>query len=94
VQRADYAKLRDVSVSYTLPGRLNRVAKFENATLTLAAHNVSFLYKKYPGIDPEVSYVGQSSFLTGRADFLNFTKIDSYATPMTRRITGSLNLSF
>jgi TonB-linked SusC/RagA family outer membrane protein len=94
VQPADYAKLRDVSVSYTLPAGLSRIGRLENATVTVAGHNLGFLYKKYPGIDPEVSYVGQGTFLVGRADFLNFTKIDSYATPMTQRVTASLNLNF
>jgi hypothetical protein len=94
VQRADYAKFRDLSLSFTIPERLLRRAGVSNAVLTVAGRNLGFLYKKYPGMDPEVSYVGQSSFLTGRADFLNMTRIDSYATPMTRRITTSINLSF
>jgi hypothetical protein len=72
----------------------SRLGRGTSATLTLAAHNLGFISKKYPGMDPEVSYVGQGSFLTGRSDLLNLVKIDSYATPNARRLTGSLNLSF
>ncbi|MFL5576649.1 MAG: SusC/RagA family TonB-linked outer membrane protein [Gemmatimonadaceae bacterium] len=95
VQKTDYVKFRDLSLGYTLPASLtSRLSRGTTATVTLAAHNLGFISKKYPGMDPEVSYVGQGSFLTGRADLLNLVKIDSYATPNSRRITGSVNLTF
>jgi TonB-linked SusC/RagA family outer membrane protein len=95
VQQTDYVKFRDLSLGYTLPAMLtSRLSKGTTATVTLAVHNLGFISKKYPGMDPEVSYVGQGSFLTGRSDLLNLVKIDSYATPNSRRLIGSINLTF
>ena len=94
IQRADFVKLRDVSISYLLPSRLTRALRTDNATLTVAGHNLGFISKKYPGIDPEVNFFGQGTFYTGTSNFIQFVRTDAYTLPMLRRITTSLNVSF
>lgn len=83
VDPADFVKLRDLSLSYTLPqGFLRRVGA-ENAIFTLSGHNLK-LWTDYTGLDPEVNTYG------GR----NFIRVDSYAAPMTRRVSMSMTLSY
>jgi TonB-linked SusC/RagA family outer membrane protein len=95
IEPADFVKLRDVSLSYTLPTALQRFGRFQNATLTVAAHNVGFLSKDYSGYDPEVNFFGQGALnFTGRSNFVGFVRTDSYTLPMMRRITGSVNVNF
>ena len=94
IQPADFVKLRDVSISYLLPARLTRLLRTDNATLTVAGHNLGFISKKYDGIDPEVNFFGQGTFYTGTSNFIQFVRTDAYTLPMLRRITTSLNVSF
>lgn len=93
IQPADFVKLRDLSVSYTVPPRLARMARAQSLTLTVAGHNLGFISKKYDGIDPEVNFFGQSTFRT-YSSFAQFIRTDSYTLPMVRRITASVTASF
>ncbi len=82
IQKADFLKLRDLSLSYDLPpsavrGLLNR------ATLTAAGHNLK-IWTKYGGADPEVNFNGVSTF----------NRNDSWTVPMTRRYSLSLAVAF
>jgi TonB-linked SusC/RagA family outer membrane protein len=83
VEPADFTKLRDLSLSYTLPQGFLKSIGAETAQITLAGHNLK-LWTKYTGLDPEVNTYG------GR----NFIRVDSYAAPMTRRVSVSLTLSY
>jgi TonB-linked SusC/RagA family outer membrane protein len=94
IQPADFIKLRDVSVSYTLPRTLTNRLNASAVTLTLAGHNLGILHKRYKGIDPEVNFFGRSTFYTGTSNFVQFIRVDSYTLPMLRRFTASLNVSF
>ncbi|HEU4643343.1 MAG TPA: SusC/RagA family TonB-linked outer membrane protein [Gemmatimonadaceae bacterium] len=91
---ADFIKLRDVSVSYTFPQSLTSRLGGKDVTLTLSGHNLGFISKKYPGIDPEVNFFGSGTFRTGTTNFIQFIRVDSYTLPMLRRFTASLNVSF
>jgi TonB-linked SusC/RagA family outer membrane protein len=83
IQKADFVKLRDLSVSYDLPAML--VGKFaERATLTLAGHNLK-IWTKYGGADPEINFNGGES---------TFNKNDSWTVPMTKRYSLSLAVNF
>lgn len=83
VEKADFTKLRDLSLSWTVPGMLLTRTGASAAVLTLSGHNLA-LWTDYTGIDPEVNSYG------GR----NFVRVDAYASPMTRRWTLALNLNF
>ncbi|HVS59707.1 MAG TPA: SusC/RagA family TonB-linked outer membrane protein [Gemmatimonadaceae bacterium] len=83
IQKADFVKLRDLSLSYDLPAKLlGRVA--DRATLMFAGRNLK-IWTKYGGADPEVSFDG------GRDAF---NRNDSWTLPNPRRYTVSLALGF
>jgi TonB-linked SusC/RagA family outer membrane protein len=83
IHKADFVKLRDVSVTYTLPSQWAARAQATSMSVTLAGHNLA-LWSDYPGPDPEVNTYGNRAFIRG----------DIYSMPMTRRLTAALNLTF
>jgi TonB-linked SusC/RagA family outer membrane protein len=83
IHKADFIKLRDVSVTYTLPQRWISRMPVSSMSATLAGHNLA-LWSDYPGPDPEVNTYGNRAFIRG----------DIYSMPMTRRLTAALNLTF
>ena len=83
VEDASFVKLREVSLTYTIPQALVARTGASSASLSLSGRNLA-LWSDYSGIDPEVNSYG------GR----NFLRVDAYATPMTRRFSASVNLSF
>ncbi|HEX2080477.1 MAG TPA: TonB-dependent receptor [Longimicrobium sp.] len=93
-QRADHVKIRDVSVTYTLPGRITRRFGTERAAFTLAGHNLGYLWKPhYQGLDPEVTFNGINQPADDGQAF-GWARVDYWTVPMTRRVTASIDLSF
>jgi TonB-dependent starch-binding outer membrane protein SusC len=83
IQKADFVKLRDLSLSYDLPaGIVGRFA--DRATLMLAGHNLR-IWTKYGGADPEVNFNGGSA---------TFGRNDSWTVPTPRSYTFSIALGF
>ncbi|MFW6089353.1 MAG: SusC/RagA family TonB-linked outer membrane protein, partial [Gemmatimonadota bacterium] len=85
---ADFIKLRELSATYTLPGEwVNRIGA-SSASFTLSGRNLWIWTKEYEDktdfVDPEVTFYSQASF----------TQLDYGSMPMTRRITGSVRLTF
>jgi TonB-linked SusC/RagA family outer membrane protein len=80
---ATYFKLREVRLAYTLPAKWFEKAPVRSVTASLVARNVSILYKKAPGIDPD--YVNSSGNVQG---------IEGAYLPPTRTISFNLNLNF
>jgi hypothetical protein len=83
IEPADFLKLRDVSVTYTVPSTWARRIRARAASVTLAAHNVA-LWSDYSGFDPEVSSYGD----------VNFARADAYPVPMLRRVALSVTVGF
>ena len=83
IQKADFTKLREVSLTYDAPASLTRFMGGRGASLTLSGRNLA-IWSDYPGADPEVSSYG------GR----NFVRVDSYAAPAPRRFSASINLQY
>jgi hypothetical protein len=83
IERADFIKLREISLTYTIPQEIVRRLGPSSAAFTIAGRNLG-LWTDYSGLDPEVSSYG------GR----NFVRVDAYAAPMTRRLVGTVNLTF
>jgi TonB-dependent starch-binding outer membrane protein SusC len=91
IQKADFIKFRDVSISYTLPAEWIRRVGSDRATVTLAGHNLGFLWKPhYTGPDPEVNFTG----VNDPGGQFAYVRVDSWTAPMTRRITASIDLGF
>jgi TonB-dependent starch-binding outer membrane protein SusC len=84
MERADFLRLREVSLTFTLPAVWAQTFRATNASLTLAGRNLA-LWTDYSGFDPEViSGVATNQFL--RQDFLT--------VPPDRRFVMRVNLGF
>jgi TonB-linked SusC/RagA family outer membrane protein len=90
-QKGDFIKFRDVSLTYALPTTAARRVGAARAAVTLAGHNLGFLWKPdYKGLDPEVNFSGDN----GPTGSWAFTRVDYWTMPMTRRFTAALEFSF
>jgi TonB-dependent starch-binding outer membrane protein SusC len=83
VQKADFAKLREVSVTYSLPPEWASYIRAANASVTVAGQNLH-TWTSYEGFDPELLSVAATNF--GRQDFLTI--------PPARRVVVRVNLTF
>jgi hypothetical protein len=76
-------RLREVSVSWTVPSRFTRRIGFGAGDVTIAARNLR-LWTNYEGADPEVQRnPNEQSIL-----------IDNWTVPPTRRYVVRFNLQF
>jgi hypothetical protein len=57
INSSSFAKLREVSLSYTLPAINTRFARFNRAVITLAGRNLH-TWSDYPGLEPEAFFLG------------------------------------
>ena len=89
VTRADFVKLREVAVSYTLPGALTRRFGTNELTFTLSGRNLA-MWTNYWGMDPEVNFNG----IANTAGFSSTDRSDYMSVPMLRRIQASVNVRF
>lgn len=81
---ADFLKLRELSATYSLPGRWANTFGAENASLTLSGRNL-WMWTEYGGPnDPEVAFNSTSTF--GGTDYAS--------TPMMRRLSVSMRFIF
>ena len=78
IKPADFIKLREASVTAQIPHAFLRMSHFPSGTFTLAARNVSTLWTKYPGLDPEAG--GQFN--------------DNWIVPPLRTFLARINLTF
>jgi hypothetical protein len=83
IQDASFVRLREVSLSYTLPERWARVIRATTATVTVAGQNLA-LWTNYEGFDPEV--VSNAIALYNRDDF--------FTQPPVKRAVFRVNLTF
>ena len=89
ISDSDYAKLREVSLAYTLPEISTRWARFNRATVTLAGRNL-VTWTKYPGLEPEALFLGGSSSDRGG----NFGAWEQNAAPQLTQWVLGLNLGW
>ena len=83
--RNDFIRFRELSLAYTVPGRLVSGARARSATIILSSRNLGTPWTKYPGIDPEAnSSVGNTG--GGNNDF--------FSPPTLRYWILRLNLGF
>jgi TonB-dependent starch-binding outer membrane protein SusC len=92
IHKADFVKLRDLSLTWTAPERFATAVSASAMSLTLAGHNLA-LWSDYPGPDPEVNTYGNRALSPGGAN-VSFVRGDIYSMPMTRRLSAALNLTF
>ena len=90
LEKADFMKLREVSVSYTVPRRYTQRAGVDGLALTLTGRNLA-TWTDYTGLDPEVSGYGANQQRTNPSSFI---RADAYPMPQTRRMAFSVNVTF
>jgi TonB-linked SusC/RagA family outer membrane protein len=59
IHNASFAKLREISATYTLPGSWLGVIGAHNASVTLSGRNL-ITWTSYPGLEPEATFNGGS----------------------------------
>jgi TonB-dependent starch-binding outer membrane protein SusC len=84
LEKADFVKLREVSVSMTAPGAWTNRFGMNNLRLTLAGRNLK-TWTDYKGFDPEVNSSGPEA---------NFLTYDYYTTPPLRYMTARIDFNF
>jgi hypothetical protein len=84
VYDASFAKLRQLSIGYTLPGSVLKKTPFESASISIVGRNLLLLWSEVPNIDPEASYN-----VSGRSQGLEF-----FGMPPTRSWGVNLNVNF
>ena len=92
VEKADFVKLRDLSLSYTLPQPWARRAKLQSASIVLAGHNLA-TWTGYSGLDPEVSGYG-NNVVRGSGSSAQFVRVDAYSMPATRRYSAQFYITY
>ncbi len=80
---ASWVRLREISLSYSLPRSLMEGSPFSELTITASGRNL-WLSTDYPNFDPEVSLTG-ANFGQG---------LEYMSPPNTKGYTFSINLSF
>jgi TonB-linked SusC/RagA family outer membrane protein len=83
IQKADFVKLREVSLTVDVPSAWMRRTGAASGSVILSGRNLG-LWSDYPGVDPEVNSYG------GRL----FSRIDAYALPMIRRLSMGFNIQY
>jgi hypothetical protein len=79
---ASFARLRELSAAYTLPGPLARAARARTGTLTVSGRNLG-LWTRWTGIDPELFQTAQQ-----------FDRTEQAQVPVLQQAVVSLNLTF
>jgi hypothetical protein len=83
---ASYIKLRELSLSYTLPSSLLAKTKFINgAQVGIEGRNLALLYSRIPNIDPEANLFGAGSDGLG---------VERATVPSTRSVGFNVRLTF
>ncbi|RYY60915.1 MAG: TonB-dependent receptor [Chitinophagaceae bacterium] len=84
VEDASYLRLKNVTLSYNLPGSVISRIKMSNLRVYVSATNL-FTITKYSGYDPEANTFGQSTTLVG---------LDLGGYPQTKILQVGLSASF
>lgn len=92
VEKADYIRWSNLSLSYNLPANLTEQLGLNNATITATGNNLA-LWTKYGGVDPLAT--GEGSVGNDGGLYENFGGgMDTYGTPLLRTFSLTLKASF
>lgn len=84
VYDASFAKLRELSIGYTIPTKGLTKTPFQSISISLVGRNLALLWSKIPNIDPESGYT-----VDGGSQGLEF-----FAMPQTRTLGVNLTANF
>ncbi|MDW7691830.1 SusC/RagA family TonB-linked outer membrane protein [Flammeovirgaceae bacterium SG7u.111] len=90
---ASFIKLREVSLSYSLPKAMLAKAKIQNATVSLFSRNIMIWTKAKVGIDPEMAFQPEAGTQGSGSTFKQ--GIERYnVTPWVMPVGAKLSLNF
>jgi len=92
LEKADFVKLRDLSLTFNVPTSITSRTRMQTANIVLTGHNLA-MWTKYSGLDPEVNGYG-SNVVRGSGATSQFVRVDAYSMPMTKRFTFQLNVTY
>ena len=81
---ASFTKLREVTLSYTIPNKITQRAGLKNVTISAVGRNLA-LWSKVPHVDPETASTSGGTIIPG---------VESVAIPSTRSFGFNLGLTF
>ncbi|HEX7048882.1 MAG TPA: SusC/RagA family TonB-linked outer membrane protein [Longimicrobiales bacterium] len=91
IKPGDFLRWREVSLTYDVPGNIAGMIGAETLALTVNGRNLA-LFTKYPGTDPELSYLPRC---TEGGVSCNFADgVDAYGWPIPRRFGLSVRATF
>ena len=88
---ADYIRWRELSVTYSLPGRLAERLGARSMAITAAGRNLA-LWTKFPGADPDINVVGVARDGSVDNNFLSGTA--GWGVPLPRRLSFAVRVVF
>jgi hypothetical protein len=91
VSDGDFLRFRELSITYNAPRNVAAKLGARSMAITLNGRNLR-LWTKYPGVDPEVAYVGQGGSSGVDENFVE--SIDGFGLPLPRRIGFSVRLGY
>ena len=83
IYSTDFIKLRELSLSYTLPKNLLKSIYVDELRVSVVGRNLLFLHKEIENVDPEASL-----------NNMNSQGIERFGIPATRSLGFSLNVKF
>jgi hypothetical protein len=92
LEKADYMKLRDLSLTWAMPTEWAQRLRMESASFVLSGKNLG-LWTDYTGLDPEVNGYSNNQ-LRGSGNAAQFVRVDAYSWPMARRYTLQMNVTY
>ena len=93
LQNAAYLRLKNLTIDYTIPGKLTKKAGIEKARVFFSGENLltfSPIFKHTSMFDPEVIGKGDTDF----GNQTSTTQGDGYSYPMLKTFTFGINLTF
>jgi TonB-linked SusC/RagA family outer membrane protein len=92
VEDADFVRLRELALTWNVPGALATRMGTKNMSITLAGRNV-WLWTKYTGMDPETNENGRQ--VGNEGQYQNFANgLDGFGLPIPRRVSLMINFGF
>jgi TonB-linked SusC/RagA family outer membrane protein len=92
LEKADYVKLRDLSLTWSMPTEWAQRLRMESASFVLSGKNLG-LWTDYTGLDPEVNGYSNNQ-LRGSGNAAQFVRVDAYSWPMAKRYTLQMNVTY
>lgn len=84
LEDASYLRLKNISLTYSLPKSLLSTIFIDNLSIYIQANNI-LTFTKYSGLDPEISAFGSSALLSG---------YDELTVPQSKSYSIGVNVSF